>query len=172
MIIVSDSNMLSSLASANALNLLHKLYKVDTIYIPIAVEQELQQALKPDKEYIKQIFQNIATGKIKILPLTANEQALTKTLPPKLHDGEREGIILCYRERHSFLCNDKRAIRYCHQHGIKVVDLPLLLNLFWTRHIISKYQAETLIQKMVAQENLHLSEEQLAQIFAPRRTKR
>ncbi len=103
------------------------------------------------------------------MTLTDAELSLTKTLPQKLHDGEREGIVLCYRQRHSFLCNDKRAIRYCHEHGIKVVDLPLLLNLLWTRQIISKKQVEILIQKMVTQENLHLTDEQRGIIFAPRK---
>ena len=43
MIIISDTNILSSLAAGNALFLLRKLFTHSKIYIPPAVEIELQQ---------------------------------------------------------------------------------------------------------------------------------
>lgn len=172
MAIVSDANILSSLAAADALDLLPQLFVGDEIFIPQAVEQELQAGLTYGKSHLNRVFQAISLGEIQVLHLTAHERALTTPLPRKLHAGEREGIILCQVRKHLFLSNDKRAIRYCQANGISNVNLEAFLRLLWIRGILSRTEVKGLINTMQAVERLTLKKSQLDNIFAPRRPRR
>ena len=95
MTIVSDTNILSSLAAVNALALLQELFSRSMLSIPPAVRDELQTAIKRGKTYIEPLVIAITTGEILLLELTEDEQSLTATLPRKLNTGEREAIALC-----------------------------------------------------------------------------
>ncbi len=110
MAVVSDANILSSLAAANALDLLSQLFHGDNIFIPKAVELELQVGLQNGTKHLQRIFDQIVANDIQVLTLTESEYALTESLPDKLHAGEREGIVLCQMRGHLFLSNDKRAV--------------------------------------------------------------
>ncbi len=172
MAIVSDANILSSLASADALALLPKLFLNDDIYIPPAVEQELQVGLARGRSHIERIFQTLQAGDIQVLHLTEAERSLAAALPPKLHAGEREGIVLCQLRKHLFLSNDRRAVRYCQANGIEAVNLTGLLRLLWTSRIMSQGEVKVLVDTMATVEKLTLSQVQRATIFAPRRRRR
>ncbi|MEN8220679.1 MAG: hypothetical protein ABFS56_30870 [Pseudomonadota bacterium] len=165
MAIVSDTNILSSFAAADALHLLPKLFQGDTIYIPPAVEQELHKGLDYGQKHIELIF--LQVGDIQVLHLTDAERSLIASLPAKLHAGEREGIVLCQKRAHLFLSNDRRAIRYCQAYDIDALSLEILLRFLWTREIVSLSEVRTLIETMAAVENLTLSQRQRAIIFAP-----
>ncbi len=80
-----------------------------------------------------------------------------------------EAIVLAQTRRAALLSNDKRAIRYCQEQGIRAIDLPNLLRLLWTRRIISRSEVEQLITKMEQVENLTLTQSQRSNIFAPSR---
>jgi predicted nucleic acid-binding protein len=99
---------------------------------------------------------------------------LAQSLPPKLNAGESEAIALCQNGKLPLLSNDKRAIRYCNNHGINVTDLPTVLNLLWTRGVIKKKEVDVLIDKMERRENLKLTSSQRTKVFAspPRRRRR
>ena len=127
MVIVSDTNILSSLAAADALPLLLQLFPDDTIYIPPAVEQELQTALAFGRRHVERVLVALTAGMICRIELTAVERSQMATLPSQLHAGEREGIVLCQARKSLFLTNDRRAIRFCEAQAIQVVDLVVLL---------------------------------------------
>ncbi len=167
MVIVSDTNLLSSLAAANALFLLLQLFPDDTIHIPPAVEQELQTALAFGKQHIKRVFATLERGTFHRIELTIEERLRLTTLPRQLHAGEREGIVLCQARKVLFLCNDGRAIRYCKANSIKAIDLPTILRLFWIRQVTTKDRVKALIEEMVQIERLTLSDSQRTMIFAP-----
>lgn len=169
MTIVSDTNILSSLAAAQALSLLQQLFTRSTLSIPPAVRDELQVAVDRGKIYLEPLIVAIVARGISILELTEEEQALTVNLPQKLNAGEREAIALCQRRRVPLLSNDRRAVRYCQANGIDAVDLPTLLRLFWLQQLASRSEVEQIISRMKQVERLSLSDEQLAAIFAPPR---
>jgi predicted nucleic acid-binding protein len=110
MIIISDTNILSSFASADALNLLPKLFPHKTIHIPPAVIEELQTALDHGQTHVERVFNALSAGEIQRIELTGDERVLMTTLPSKLHDGEREGIVICQTRKSPFLSNDRRAV--------------------------------------------------------------
>ena len=171
MAVVSDANILSSLAAADALSLLPQLFSNDDIFIPPAVERELQAGLIRGVTYLERVFQAIQSDQIRILNLVQVERDLVTTLPDKLHAGKREGIALCQMRGFLFLSNDKRAVHYCRSKGIDVVNLEAFLRLLWLDRILTRGEIEALMKMMEEIENLTLTQEQRNKIFAPRRRK-
>lgn len=169
MVIVSDTNILSSLAAANALPLLSQLFPGDTIYIPPAVEQELQTALAFGRHHVERILAALDAGMICRMELTVAERAQMAVLPSHLHAGERESIVLCQARKGLFLTNDRRAIRFCEAQAIQVVDLVVLLRSLWTRQIVTQDEVKEMVAAMAQIEHLTLSEFQRTFLFAPHR---
>jgi len=165
-LIVSDTNILSSLAAGEALHLLFRLFSDKTIHIPPAVQHELSTGLARGRLHLEAVLQAIGNGKLQILHLANKEQTLVKGLPTKLNAGEREAIALSKNRKGRLLSNDRQAVRYCRQNNINVIDLPLVLHLLWTRKIVSQAQIKEVLEKMKAVENLQLSQNALAIIFA------
>jgi len=172
MLIVSDTNILSSLAAADALSLLSQLFPDDTIHIPPAVEQELQTALAFGKWHITRVLSALESGALQRVELTSAEQRRMAALPPRLHAGEREGIAICQVRELPFLCNDRRALRYCEANAIEVFDLATILRLLWVSQINTQSEVKNLIDIMVKVERLALTDLQRRLIFAPHHPRR
>lgn len=51
MLVISDTNILSSLAAGQGFHLLSRLFPGKVIYIPPAVQKELQAGLVPEQMY-------------------------------------------------------------------------------------------------------------------------
>ncbi len=168
MLIVSDTNILSSFSAGGALDLLLRLFSDKSVQIPPAVEQELSQGLTRGQDHLKTISQAISEGKIQVLNLSAEEKNEAETLPARLNAGEREAIALTRNRNARLLCNDKQAIRYCEQNNIQVLDLPFLLRQLWVRNISSQHTVDDVIHKMRVVESLQLSPKALKSIFSPR----
>jgi len=166
MAVISDANILSSLAAADALDLLIELFPRDTIYIPPAVEQELQVALDYGKTHVKRVVQALKNREIWRIELTEAERVLMTTLPANLQASKQEGIVICQARKHLFLSNHRRAIRYCDANDIQVINLSVLLRSLWTKDILSRDQVRDLIETMAAVEKLTLKESQHDFIFA------
>jgi predicted nucleic acid-binding protein len=171
-IVISDTNILSSLAAAESLPLLFQLFSKAQICIPPAVEQELQVGLGRGQHYLTAILQAVTNGQLSVLILSAPEKALAQSLPRSLNVGECEAIAIAKTRGAPLLSNDKHAIRYCQQSNIEVLDLVTILNLLWTRQIISKKRVETLIERMAKVEGLVLNQVQRQRVFASRRRRR
>jgi predicted nucleic acid-binding protein len=171
-IIVSDTNILSSLAAAQALDRLQRLFSRSTLCIPPSVRDELRIAVERGRSYLEVVTTAIVAGEIPVLELTVAERALVTTLPRKLGLGECQAIALCQQRHLPLLSNDRRAVRYCQTNRIDVVDLPTVLRLFWTRQITTRSEVEQIISRMEQVERLTLSAEQRAAIFASQRRRR
>lgn len=172
MTIVSDTNILNSLAAANAFGELQRLFIRSTLSIPPAVRDELQVAVERGRSYLDSLITAIAAGDIPVLALTDDEHTLLSTLPRRLNAGECEAIAICQQRQVPLLSNDRRAVRYCQANGIDVVDLSTILRLFWTRQLTTRADVEHMINRMEQIERLTLSDEQRAAIFAPQRPRR
>ncbi|HMR67821.1 MAG TPA: hypothetical protein PKE64_27740 [Anaerolineae bacterium] len=172
MIVVSDTNILSSLAAGECFPLLYQLFPGARIGIPPAVEQELQLGLDRGQRYLTAVLQAVSDGQLAVLPLSAAEQVLAQSLPRKLNAGECEAIAIGKNRGAPLLSNDQQAIRYCRQNKIEALDLATILNLLWTRQIISIKQVEGLIHRMERVEGLTLNQVQQQRVFAPRRRPR
>jgi len=71
--IVSDTNILSSLAAANALARLQQLFARSMLSIPPAVREELRTAVERGRTYLEPLVIAITAGEILLLELTEDE---------------------------------------------------------------------------------------------------
>lgn len=172
MIVISDTNILSSLAAAQALPLLFQLFADDAIYIPPAVHRELQVGLARDKFHLESVLQTVASKQIQILPLSPEENRQLLSFPTKLNAGESEAIALAKTHHALFLSNDQRALNYCKRQNIQTFDLPEILRLLWRRKIVSQDEVRSYISMMREVEKLNLGKSALEFIFAPRKRRR
>lgn len=169
MIVISDTNVLSSFAAAEALSLLQQLFAQVQIAVPPSVGQELQAGLERGKAHLDVVLQAIASGQILVLALSLEEVQQLAGFPARLNLGEREAIALTVTRRATLLSNDRRAINYCRQQQVRVVSLVDLLRLLWVRQVVRQDEVRALIAKMRQVENLVLTPEQEQVVFAPRR---
>ncbi len=166
MIVISDTNVLSSMAAGEVLPLLLSLFARSGIGIPPAVKQELQAGLERGNAYLEPVLQAIQTDQIKVVSLSLEEELLTFNYPARLGDGEREAIALAQIRKAVLLSNDERAIRYCQQKGIRYLDLGNVLRLLWTGQLLSQSEVRDLIEKLTEIEKLALSKKDFNKVFA------
>lgn len=172
MLLISDTNILGSLAAGDAIDLLFRLFPKTMISIPPAVHQELEVGLDRGQTHLAQVLQAITANQIQVFELSVKEQETIQTFPNKLNLGECEAIALAQHRDAPLLSNDKRAIGYCQREGIEVVDLADLLRALWTRRIISQAEVRQLIEEMKRVEKLTLNKTDRAKIFAPHHARR
>jgi predicted nucleic acid-binding protein len=167
-IIISDTNILSSMAAGEAFPALLRLFARAKIAIPLGVQEELREGLDRGRAYLEPIIQAIRSGRIEAIPLSAEEELLTFNYPTRLGDGERQAIALAQTRKATLLSNDDRAIRYCQQKRISHLDLVDILRLLWARQVMSQDEVRVLIEKMEQVERLNLAPAERSAVFAPR----
>lgn len=169
MIVVSDTNVLSSLAAGDSLPALLRLFARSTLCIPPSVRDELQVGLDKGKTYLEPIFRAAITQQIDVVPLSPDEEQAMQNYPLRLNLGERQAIALAQTRNAILLSNDRRALRYCQEQHLRTLNLIGILRLCWIRQIMSQDDVRTLIAKMEQVENLVLTPAQRTEIFALRR---
>jgi len=168
-IVVSDTNILSSLAAGGSLPALLQLFKRSTFCIPPSVRDELQAGLAKGRTYLAPVFQAITTQQIVVPALSTEEEHALQQYPQRLNLGERQAIALAHTRNAVVLSNDRRALRYCQEQHIRIVNLVGILRLLWRRHIMSQNEVQALLTKMEQVENLVLTPAQRTEIFVPPR---
>src|SRR5438067_6430404 len=126
-IVVSDTNVLSSLAAGDSRPMLLRLFARSELCIPPAVRDELQMGLDRGRAYLEPIFPAITAQHIDVIPLSPDEEQFMRDYPRHLNLGERQAIALAQTRSAVLLSNDKRALRYCQQRGIRTVNLVGIL---------------------------------------------
>ena len=166
MIVISDTNVLSTLAAGAAFPALCRLYGKHSLAVPPSVQVELQAGLEQGKTYLQPVLEAVLIGQIKIVLLSAEEEFLTFNFPFNLGAGEREAIALAQTRQAILLSNDKEAVRYCQQKGVRVVSLVSLLRLLWVEQVMSVDEVRALIRRAGEAEKLTLTPKQMSVIFA------
>jgi predicted nucleic acid-binding protein len=101
-----------------------------------------------------------------VVALSSDEEHALPGYPQRLNLGERQAIALAQTRNAVVLSNDRRALRYCHQQNIRVVNLIGILRLLWRRQVMSQNEVQTLLTKMEQVENLVFTPAQRTEIFA------
>lgn len=172
MLIISDTNILSSLAAGRALPLLWQLFSSTVIYIPPTVQQELQAGLAHGQTHLNLVLNAISSDDIQILSLSSEEQELADALPKKIKGSQREAVALSQIREGILLSNHRRTIRYCDRNNVDVLDLIDTLRLLREQEIIPKYRIKEMIVRMEQVEGITLSNAQRKEIFDRYRTRK
>jgi predicted nucleic acid-binding protein len=139
--ILVDNNILSTFARVGQLELLFQLFPKDTLGVPPVVYDEMMAAMRLGCSFLEAAAAAIQDGRIRIIPLTAEEITAKQTLPTSLGSGDAECVILCRRRGDTLLTNDRRVRNLCRTEGVEVFDLPQLLRALWENGILSKARA-------------------------------
>lgn len=123
---VLDTNVLSKLAQANQLDLLHRLATVP-LYITPHIQRELEVGLRHGVSYLTGALELLKTGELQLITPTLAERGGIKKWPSKLGEGEIEAISLCRKRNLVFISHDTRAIKYGQWLGIECIPLTDLL---------------------------------------------
>ena len=166
MIVVSDTNILGSLAAGDALPSLLRLYARSRLVMPPAVQQELQTGWQAGAMQLEPVLQAIQANQIEVSDLSAEEELLTYNYPGSLNEGERQAIAIAQRRKATLLCNDQQAIRYCQQRRVNVVNLVAIPRQLWVKNVQAPDEVRSLIERMRQVEGLTLSPRQMTEVFA------
>ena len=165
---VADTSVLSSFAAARGLDLLLDVLGVEALFMPSAVQREVQVGLERGAEYLQAIVELVKAGRIRVLTFEPTDSECVASLPSGFGAGEREAVALCQRYNATVLCNDRLVRRYCSQHNIPCLDLARLLRLLWLKGLVTKAKVKTMIVRMEKAE--HLVFKDLDRVFAPAET--
>ncbi|MFP3910427.1 MAG: hypothetical protein ACLFVX_11295 [Archaeoglobaceae archaeon] len=152
MIVVSDSDILSMLGKAGAVQHLKRLF--EEIYIPPAVYEELRRAKEIGFDFVDELIENIS-----ILSLTEEEYSEFVRLiedEKYLHSGELQGIMLCKYRNGVLLTNDKKAQEFCKRNNVIYFDIKGVLRTFYRKKILKKEEIKILIKKIEEKDNTRI----------------
>lgn len=152
--IVVDTNLLSTFARIQRLDLLFAVAETDALYLTPAVKKEIELGLKQNLDFLLPVSEGLANGtKFFLLQLTPDEKHLSDTLPASLNAGEKESISVCQKRPGSkLLTNDKRAHNYCQENQIASLDLKLVLRRLWKAGHCTKEEVRFIMDEIEAKE--------------------
>ena len=155
--ILVDTNILSTFARVDELELLFVLFRGAPFGVTQAVHEEVAKAVAQGCDWLRQALALRAGGRLVLAEPTAEERLVLPALPRSLAAGEREAIVICQARSCTFLTNDKRARNFCRELGIPVYDLVGLLRALWEWKVRSLDFVHQLCARMEAAEGIRLN---------------
>lgn len=155
MIIIIDTDFLSSLLKINRLEIVRDLFKEENVHIPVAVLNEVAKteliADLVSKDWVK-------VRKVK-------EEDLRKLERDKefanLGSGEKECIVLCKQIRGSILLiSDNKARKIANKNNIIVVNIPAVLLACKQMKILNTEDIVAIIRDLKEKDYYEFSEEE------------
>jgi predicted nucleic acid-binding protein len=156
-VILVDTNILSTFARVEELELLFLLFPGSPLGVTPAVLGEVDQALAQGCDWLRQVPALRAGGRLVLAEPVAGERLVLPALPSPLGAGECEAIAVCQARSCAFLTNDKRARNFCRELGIPVYDLVGLLRALWKWKVRSRDCVRQLCARMEAAERIGLN---------------
>lgn len=147
--IVADTNILSTFARIQRLDLLFAVAETGTLFLSPSVVSEIKVGLRKGLAFLQPIVDGLSDWMVFSVPdLTDGERNLAGGLPASLNAGERECIAVCQERGGKLLTNDKRARNYCQANRIPCLDLKLILRRLWQAGHCTKEQVQALIEEI------------------------
>jgi predicted nucleic acid-binding protein len=149
--VILDCDIASCLAKINRIDLLGAAFPDFEVYITESVSIELLRASQTGFSFPDLIFKSIP-----VISLNQDERIMLQEIPKNrsIHFGEAEGLIISKNRNTIFLTNDSRAVRYCKDNDIKVLDLRDILLLLFKRRALTREEMKDLIRDIEDKDNI------------------
>jgi predicted nucleic acid-binding protein len=149
--VILDCDIASCLAKINRIDLLGAAFPDFEVYITESVSIELLRASQTGFSFPDRIFKSIP-----VISLNQDERIMLQEIPRNrsIHFGEAEGLIISKNRNTIFLTNDSRAVRYCRDNDIKVLDLRDLLLILFKRRALTREEIKYLIRDIEDRDNI------------------
>jgi len=130
--VVLDTDILSTFARINRLDVLNRLF--DKVIVPPSVISELRKA-------------EIKFGSLdsEVARLTRNELLTLKGMDARLGRGERECLAIAKHRNFPLASNDRIVHSICEKEGVGYFDLPRLLRFAILKKVVAREEAMQLV---------------------------
>lgn len=152
--LLADTNILSTFAKIDQLQLLLQLFSATRIGVVPAVYEEFQTGLKKGYNDLRAIVKLIQQGRIDLAIPTAQEVFQKDVLPASFDAGERETLAVAKSRGYAVLTNEIQIKNWCKRERIECWDLPGLLRALWRTNLTSREQVRSLIDQIEAQDRI------------------
>ena len=154
--ILADTNVVSTFARVEAIDLLRRLCRSDRLHVTPATFNELRRAVEVGCGFLVPTLEAIQTGSgLDLVELRRDEILALQDLPHSLGAGEAESIAVClHRPGTRLLTNDKRARNFCREHSIPCLDLPAILRGLWMRQVATKERVRQLVRRIETEQGM------------------
>ncbi len=146
--VIVDTNILSTFAKIEKLELLFEIMDREELYISTSVLHELDIAENIGYDFVQIIFDYIDEERISILSMDDEESDLFLDLPDSFGRGERESVSISKSRDYIFVSNETRVKNYCDRNDIDIVDLPTLLRRAWKIGLKEKETVKKIIEEI------------------------
>ena len=142
-IVVLDCDLTSTFAKVNRIDLLEKLFSDAKLVITASVYNELLQV----KQYGFDFPDNVMQSSIGLINIQREERDIFEDFLQdyRIHLGEAEGIAIAKCRNGVFVTNDSRAVEFCKEKRVKVLNLKDILRRIAEEEIINKGEMIKLI---------------------------
>ena len=143
-IVVMDCDLISSFAKINRIDLLETLFPDAQLVITASVYNELLKT----KEYGFDFLDKIIQSNVGLINIQKEERSVFEDFLQdyRIHLGEAEGIAIAKCRGGVFMTNDSRAVRFCGEKGVKVLNLKDVLRKIAVDGIVDKGEMLKLIR--------------------------
>jgi predicted nucleic acid-binding protein len=143
-IVVLDCDLTSTFAKVNRIDLLEKLFSDDQLVIMASVYNELLEV----KQYGFDFPDKVMQSSIGLINIQREERGIFEDFLQdyRIHLGEAEGIAIAKCRNGVFITNDSRAVEFCKEKGVKVLNLKDILRRISVVKIINKEEMVKLIE--------------------------
>ena len=156
--ILLDTNIVSTFAKIDSLDLLFQVLKRDELFLSNSVLHELEDARFAGFEFVNSVFELIASNRISISSMTDEEMRWSMQLPSSFGKGERDSLAICRFREGIFFTNERKVINYCERESISAVDLPTILRYLWKSNCLDKKEVEKLIILIETKDNIRFKD--------------
>jgi len=142
-----EDTTLSTFAKVGRLALLFQVTE-EMLYISPNVHDELRQGLQAGHTVLQAVFDLVASGKLRVVSLTEEDQQRVAQIPFTSAKGEADSLVYCLGHQAIFVTNNQRAYKRGMQLGVTCIRLATLLRSLWVSGVLTKEEVRELIDEI------------------------
>ena len=156
--ILIDTNILSTFAKIDRLDLLEEVFK--EMHISPNVLDEVKRAEELGYSHAEKILELIRKGKIQISCPREDEIEFIDKIPSSFGRGERDCVAMALKRDALIVTNEGKVLNYCKQNGIDHVRLNTILRKLWIDEIIEQEDVRDLIHEIEEKDSLVVTDKE------------
>ena len=168
--ILHDTNILSTFAKINRLDLLFTIFNRTTLHLSGNTETELQSGVQHSYNILQSVLNLIVLPQpamaFKVVRAGPVQQQLYNQIPfypqsPQRHlKGEMDTIALAWTYNATVVCNERKVYNFCRNNTFQVIPCLKLENLLcrlWMQDLMTQTDVQSLITEIETKDRVHVN---------------
>lgn len=155
--IICDTDIISSLAKIDKINLLREIFRDLEILIPIGVYEELERARELGYDFPLKVFDSTKTVSMMNDELELYQKKMSENRD--LDKGELQGLMIAQNRGLKFLTNDNVAREEAKNRGIKTYNLAEIIRAAYLDDKLSEQGVKELIKNLKEKDHFSFANE-------------